>query len=154
MKVSLARMQESRELRDIALSLLDQNGSNVVLVDRDKRIKTRQLQIDKFRIMQSAPAGTQILDVYCGAKVFSVNWDNADEIYVVAFKSGDWRQGLRALAPSSNWPIAGLPKHVSADGGPNSGIDEWALQLSTIMESLDFPEHPKETSDHGALTDR
>ncbi|GEM_PF-3951951 len=96
MKISLARMQESRELRDIALTLLDRHGSNVVLVDRNRQFKTRQHQVGNLKIMQSAPGGEPILDVYHGRKVFSVRWNDVDAIDVVAFKPGDWREVLRA----------------------------------------------------------
>jgi hypothetical protein len=101
-KVSLARLNEARELRDIALALLDRHGSNVVLVDRSRKIKTRQLEVGDLRIMQSAPMGEQILDVYHGRKVFSVNWNDVGTIDVVAFKPGDWRQLLRASGDNSS----------------------------------------------------
>ncbi|MGM5049524.1 hypothetical protein AB8A20_11665 [Tardiphaga sp. 604_B6_N1_1] len=118
MKVSLARLNEARELRDIALALLDRHGSNVVLVDRSRKIKTRQLEVGDLRIMQSAPMGEQILDVYHGRKVFSVNWNDVDTIDVVAFKSGDWRQLLRASGEkTSAFPNAGAPQNVAADSG-------------------------------------
>ncbi|MGM4998293.1 hypothetical protein AB8A05_06115 [Tardiphaga sp. 538_B7_N1_4] len=119
MKVSLARLNESRELRDIALTLLDRHGSNVVLVDRNRQIKTRQLDVGDLHIMQSAPMGEHILDVYHGRKVFSVNWNDVDAIEVVAFKSGDWRQLLRASGiKTSGWSNAGAPQNVKEASGP------------------------------------
>lgn len=122
MKVSLARMQECRELRDIALTLLDHHGSNVVLVDRNRQFKTRQYHVGDLKIMQSIPGAEPILDVYHGRKVFSVRWNDVDAIDVVAFKPGDWSHVLRtfALLPSG-WQIEGFPERVATDGGMSFG---------------------------------
>ncbi len=126
MKVSLARMNEARELRDIALTLLDRQGMNVILVDRDRQIKIRQHHVGDLKIMQSAPMGEQILDVYHGRKVFSVRWHAADTISVVAFRPGDWRQVLRASGDTkSEWPISGVPQHIAADGCPSFVTRPW-----------------------------
>lgn len=119
MKVSPARLSEAHELRDIALALLDRDGSDVVLVDRDMKIKTRQPRVADLNITQSAPMGEQILDVYHGRKVFSLNWNDTDAIDVVAFKPGEWRELLRTLGNQlSGWVINGAPRRVSADRGP------------------------------------
>jgi hypothetical protein len=139
-KVSLARLNESRELRDIALTLLDRHGSNVVLVDRERQIKTRQHHVGDLEIMQSAPMGEQILDIYQGRKVFSVNWNEVDAIDVVAFKPGDWRQTLRMAAePLVAWQMDALKPSIgkfSSDGGPGlSSVEfdkrtqEWIAEL-------------------------
>lgn len=117
-KVSPARSKEARELCDIVLALLDRHGSNLALVDRDRRIKTRQIEVGDLRIMQSAPMGVQILDVYHGPKVFSVNWNDVDAIEVVAFKPGEWRQLLRSLGDNASaFPNAGAPQSVAVDSG-------------------------------------
>ncbi|MEH2469193.1 hypothetical protein V1281_001553 [Nitrobacteraceae bacterium AZCC 2161] len=120
MKVSLARLNEARELRDIALTLLDRHGMNVILVDRDRQIKTRQHHVGEMKIIQSAPMGEQILDVYHRRKVFSVRWNDVDTIDVVSFKPGDWRQELRSSAmPPSGWHSEGFPESLVSDGGPH-----------------------------------
>lgn len=122
MKVSLARMQECRELRDIALTLLDRHGSNVVLVDRNRQFKTRQYHVGDLKIMESAPEAEPILDVYHGRKVFSVRWNDVDAIDVVAFKPGDWCQVLRASAPPpSGWQVEGFPERIATDGAVSFG---------------------------------
>jgi hypothetical protein len=143
MKVSLARMQECRELRDIALTLLRRHGSNVVLVDRNRQSKTRQYHVGDLKIMQSAPGAYSILDVYHGRKVFSARWNDVDAIDVVAFKPGDWCQVLRASAlPPSGWQIEGFPERVATDGGVSFGNpDEWLqplLKLSLQAENPDM----------------
>ncbi len=102
MKVSLARLNEARELRDIALALLDRHGSNVVLVVRDRKIKTRQIEVGDLHIVLSAPMGEHILDVFYGRKVFSVSWNGVDMIEIVGFKPGDWRQLLRSLGDNAS----------------------------------------------------
>ncbi|SNT02208.1 hypothetical protein SAMN05216374_2340 [Tardiphaga sp. OK246] len=120
MKVSPARLNEARELRDIALALLDRQGMNVILVDRDRQFKIRQHHVGDLKITQSAPIGAQILDVYHGRKVFSVRWNDVDAIDVVSFKPGDWRQALRSSAmPPSGWRIEGFPESLVSDGGPH-----------------------------------
>lgn len=134
MKVSPARLNETRELRDIALALLDRDGSNVVLVSREMQIKTRQVVVGDLKINQSAPMGTQILDVYHGRKVFSLNWNDVDAIDVVAFKPGEWRQLLRASGHKKPaWPNAGVPQNVSDDGGPHFAtrkqLEKWSQEI-------------------------
>ncbi|WP_441255834.1 hypothetical protein [Tardiphaga sp. 285_C5_N1_2] len=143
MKVSLARLNEARELRDIALTLLDRHGMNVILVDRHRQIKTRQHHVNDLKIMQSAPMGEQILDVYHGRKVFSVNWNDVDALDVVAFKPGEWRQVLRASGDqSSKLSINGAPQRVVSgvisvtnDQLNSLQPDEWLQPLHTMTDA-------------------
>ncbi|MFC0243231.1 hypothetical protein [Rhodopseudomonas telluris] len=122
MKVSLARLNEARELRNIALALIDRHGSSVVLVDRDRKIKTRQIEVGDLQITLRAPMGEHILDVYHGRKVFSVSWNDVDMVEVVAFKPGDWRQLLLSLGDNASaFPNAGAPQNVAVDSGSAFG---------------------------------
>lgn len=142
MKVSLARMQECRELRDIALTLLRRHGSNVVLVDRNRQFNTRQYHVGDLKIMQSAPGADSILDVYHGRKVFSVRWNDVDTIDVVAFKPGDWCRVLRASAlHTSRWKMEGVPERVVTDGGVSFGNpDEWLQPLLKLSQQAKNPD--------------
>lgn len=138
MKVSSARLNEARELRDIALAMLDRDGSNVVLVSRDMQIKTRQVVVGDLKITQSAPMGTQILDVYHGRKVFSLNWNDVDAIDVVAFRPGEWRQLLRSLGDNASaFPNVAAPQNVAVDGGTTFVTREFLQKrLETMVHEV------------------
>jgi hypothetical protein len=97
MKTSIAKLNEAKHLRDAALILLDRDGLDTILADRGTRYRTRQIEIAGLSIMHSRPAGEQLLDIWQGVKVFSVAWDVAGTLTVVAFRPGDWRQSLRAV---------------------------------------------------------
>lgn len=98
MKVSQARLDEARQLRNAALRVLDRTALDTIVGDRGVRHHTRQLEVNGLTIMHSAPAGEQLLDIWQGRKVFSVIWDMTGTLTVLAFRSGDWLDVLRALA--------------------------------------------------------
>jgi hypothetical protein len=45
MKISIAKLNEAKQLRDAALILLDRNGLDTILADRGTRYRTRQIEI-------------------------------------------------------------------------------------------------------------
>jgi hypothetical protein len=96
MKVSIARLNEARHLRDAALTVLNRNGIDTIIGDRGERQRTRQIEIEGLLIMHSRPAGEQLLDIWQGVKVFSVAWDATGTLTVVSFRPGDWRDKIRA----------------------------------------------------------
>lgn len=90
--------------------------------------------------------GTQILDVYHGRKVFSLNWNEADAIDVVAFKPGQWRQLMRASGDKkSGWPDPGTSHNVTADGRPTFVTREFLQKgfetmVAEIYAPADIPQ--------------
>jgi hypothetical protein len=98
MRVSIARLIEAKQLRDAALIVLNRNGLDTIIGDRGERHRTRQIEIEGLSILHSRPAGEQLLDIWQGVKVFSVAWDATGSLTVVAFRPGDWREILRAVA--------------------------------------------------------
>jgi hypothetical protein len=98
MKTSAAKLNETKQLRDAALNVLDREGLDTILADRGTRHRTRQVEIEGLSIMHSRPAGEQLLDIWHGVKVFSVAWDATGSLTVVVFRPGEWRGKLRALA--------------------------------------------------------
>jgi hypothetical protein len=98
MKVSTARLNQARELRDAALSVLDHGGLDTILADRGKRYRTQQIEVGDLSVMLSRPAGEYLLDIWQGKKVFSVAWDMTGSLTVIALRAGGWQSTLRAIA--------------------------------------------------------
>lgn len=97
MKTSMAKLNEAKQLRDAALSLLDREGLGTIVADRGTRHCTRQIEVEGLSIMHGRAAGEQLLDIRQGPKVFSVAWDATGSLTVVAFRSGSWRDTLRLV---------------------------------------------------------
>jgi hypothetical protein len=97
MKISIARLNEAKQLRDAALRLLNGDGLDTIIGDRGTRHRTRQIEVDGLSIMHSRPGGEQLLDIWQGPKVFSVAWDATGTLTVVAFRSGAWRDKLNSI---------------------------------------------------------
>jgi hypothetical protein len=89
MKVSIARLNETKQLRDAALTVLNRNGIDTIIGDRDERHRTWKIEIEGLSIMHSPHAGEQLLDIWQGEKVFSVAWDATGSLTVVSFRPGE-----------------------------------------------------------------
>ncbi|TAH66374.1 MAG: hypothetical protein EWM45_11665 [Rhodopseudomonas palustris] len=72
---SKSKLVQALELRDAALTLLDRAGLHTIHGDRGTRHHTRQVNIQRLKIMQSRLSGEQLLDIWNGTKIFSVAWD-------------------------------------------------------------------------------
>ena len=98
MKVSSKRLDEARTLRDLALLMLDRSGENTLLLGDGKWHQLRVVKSNGLSIQRSADQAEELLDIWHGRKVFSVRWGADDDIRVVAFRPGDWKDVLYATA--------------------------------------------------------
>jgi hypothetical protein len=99
MKISMRRLEEALNLRDVALSILNSRIQRTGPVpDELAQYNTRSMAVESLTILHGQPLSPNedLLDVWDGRKVFSIAWNVDGEVRVVAFRPGTWQARLLA----------------------------------------------------------